>query len=259
MMPSPRRSRFRRILAGVDFSAPSAKALRYAVALRKAAGGRVVAVHAIDSLLTAAASRAYAVAPLIQETRADLEKFVASAVGVQAAANIDCVVTVGPAREALIDQSRRLRPDVVVIGTNGRGGVAKVFFGSVAEALLRRYQGAVMAVPPGRGNPDASWPGPYVLAAVGRSAHRRAMMTTSARVAEILGAWVSVVDPKAAIQRPHRRDAELLLLPLPKANRFKTFRQGTAAYEFVRAARRPVLVIHTGGRIGHAETVRKVA
>jgi nucleotide-binding universal stress UspA family protein len=270
MMPSPHTRRFRLILAGVDFSGPSAKALRYAVAVARVSGARVVAVHAIDPLLPAAASRAYAKGALIQEIRADLEKFVRSAVGAREAARMKCLVAVGPPREALIAESRRLRPDVVVIGTHGRGGVAKMFFGSVAEALLRRYQGTVMTVPTGVGNPDASWPRPSVLAAVdlaasaggrtrGANAQRRAMIAASARMAEILGAWVSVVEPAAAIGRPRPRKAELVLLPLPRADRFRAFRQGTLAYEFIRAARRPVLVMHTGSRIGHAAIAPRAA
>ena len=34
--------------------------------------------------------------------------------------------------------------DITVVGTNGRGGVSKLFFGSTTESLLRRCTGAVM-------------------------------------------------------------------------------------------------------------------
>jgi hypothetical protein len=53
--------------------------------------------------------------------------------------------------------------------------------------------------------------------------------------------------------------ASLVLLPLPMADRLRTFRQGTAAYRFVCQARRPVLVLRTGRRIGHAELPRRAA
>src|SRR5689334_21008053 len=68
MMPPPRTHRFHVVLAAVDFSRQSAKAIRYAVALARAGGGRVVAVHAIDPLLAGAAARAYAERTLIQDT-----------------------------------------------------------------------------------------------------------------------------------------------------------------------------------------------
>ena len=259
MMPSPRTHRLRLSLAGVDFSRPSAKALRYAVAAARAGGGRVVAVHAIDPLLSAAASRAYASRPLIAETRTSLVKFVRSTVGAPAAAAVECVVTVGTARQALITESQRLRADIVVVGTSGRGGVAKAFFGSATEALLRRHRGAVMVIPPGSPDPPAGWPCPSVVAAVMDDAHRRSSMQAAARAADVFGAWLSVANADAAVPHSAWRQASLVLLPLPAADRFRAFRQGTAAYRFVCRTRRPVLVIHTGRRIGHSEVHGRAA
>lgn len=259
MMPSSRTHRLRLILAGVDFSRSSAKALRYAVAAARSGGGRVVALHAIDPLLSAAASRAYASRPLAAETRASLVKFVRSAIGAPAAAAVDCVVTVGTARQALITESQRLRADIVVVGTNGRGGIAKAFFGSVTEALLRRHHSAVMVVPPGCPDPPPEWPCPSVVAAVLDDAHRRSTVQAAAHAANVFGAWLSVVDADATLPHAVWRQAGLVLLPLPAADRFRTFRQGTAAYRFVCRTRRPVLVIHTGRRIGHREVHGRAA
>src|SRR5690349_19361587 len=100
MMPMPFVHRFRLIVAGVDFSAESAHALRYAAATAKRCGGRVVALHALDPLLSAAAARAYAERPLVVETKTALERFVRKAL-VADAANVECSVSVGPARDVL--------------------------------------------------------------------------------------------------------------------------------------------------------------
>jgi len=259
MMPPPRRPRFRLILAAVDFSRPSAKALRYAAAVARASGGRVLAMHVIDPLLDAAAARAYAERTLIDETRTDLAKFVRSALGAAGAAGVDCEVLVGAARQTLIARSRKLRPDVIVMGTNGRGGVAKAFFGSTTEALLRRYDGPVMVIPRGCPDPEANWPGPSVVAAVGTGPRRRAMMMAAARAADVFGAWLSAIDIDAAVPRSRWHQASLVLLPMPAAKRFEAFRQGTAAYRFVCRTRRPVLLLHTGHRIGHADPPRRAA
>lgn len=259
MMPSPRTHRLRLILAAVDFSRPSAKALRYAVAAARSGGGRVVALHAIDPLLSAAASRAYASHPLVTETRTSLVKFVKSAVGAPAAAAIECLVTVGAARQALISESQRLRADIVVVGTNGRGGIAKAFFGSATEALLRRHQGAVMVIPPGCPDPPPGWPGPSIVAAVLDDGHRRPTMRAAAHAADVFGTWLSVVDAGASLPHSAWRKASLVLLSLPAEDRFRTFRQGTAAYRFVCRTRRPVLVMHTGRRIGHTQVHGRAA
>lgn len=258
-MPAARTHRLRLILAAVDFSRASAKALRYAVAAARAGGGRVVAVHAVDPLLSAAASRAYASRPLAAETRASLVKFVQAAVGAAVAPAVECVVSVGTARHVLIDECRRLHADIVVVGTNGRGGVAKAFFGSATEALLRRHLGAVMVIPPRCPDPSPEWPGPSVVAAVKHDRHRRSTMQAAAHAAEVFGAWLSVVDFDTATPPSAWRRAALVLLPMPAADRFRTFRQGTVAYRFVCAIRRPVLVMHSGRRIGHREVHGRAA
>jgi universal stress protein E len=48
-----------------------------------------------------------------------------------------------PVVEAAVGE---LRPDLLVVGTHGRTGVAHAFLGSVAEQLMRRPQCDVMAV-----------------------------------------------------------------------------------------------------------------
>jgi nucleotide-binding universal stress UspA family protein len=253
MLPRPRTRRFRLILAGVDFSPQSANALRYAVALSQTCGGRVVALHAIDPLLTAAAVRAYAELPLIRETKQGLSRFVAKALGPDAARRVNCLALVGAARQALIAEGRRRHADVIVVGTNARSGVAKMFFGSTTEAMLRRYHGAVLVVPPRCSRPPKDWPHGTVVAAIGAGPHRRAMLSAAARTAEIFGGWLRVVTPTAPMLRSGRQDDRLVLLPLPDSARLRTFAQGGSAYEFVRRSHLPVLVLHTGRRIGHVE------
>jgi len=250
MMPTPRAHRFRVILVAIDFSAQSARALRYGVATARAAGGRVVALHALDPLLSAAAARAYAERPLIADTRAALARFVSKTLGREDADAIGCTVDVGPARRVVIEEARRQRADVVVVGTSGRGGVSKLFFGSTTESLLRRYTGAVMVVPPGAPKPGPRWPDGRMLGAIAAGPHRRAIASAAARTAEVFGAWLTL----GGAERPSRHapaSAPLIVLPLPAATRLRAFKQGTAAYEFVRRARVPVLVMHTGRAIGH--------
>jgi nucleotide-binding universal stress UspA family protein len=259
MMPTPRTRRLRLVLAGVDFSPQSARALRYAAALARACGGRVVALHAVDPLLTTAAARGYSERVLMRDTQDDLTDFVRRALGPDGAARVECAVVVGAARGALMSESTRRRPDVVVVGTSGRGGMAKLFFGSVTEALLRRYHGAVLVVPPRCPTPGDQWPHGSVVGAIGAGPHRRAMLSAAARTAEIFGSWLTVASPELPAGRSRWRRTPLVVLPLPDSARLRTFAQGTSAYEFVRQARVPVLVMHTGRRIGHVEAGQTAA
>jgi nucleotide-binding universal stress UspA family protein len=108
MMPPPMKRGFRSILCAVDFSPPSAKALRYAAALARACGGRVTAIYAADPLLTAAVVTAYDSHVLERNALADLEKFVrASVPGTPARADIRSVVQVGAPGPVVLAFARR--------------------------------------------------------------------------------------------------------------------------------------------------------
>ena len=45
---------------------------------------------------------------------------------------------------------QRLQPDVLVIGTHGRSGIAKALLGSLTEEVLRSLDVDILAVPPAR-------------------------------------------------------------------------------------------------------------
>jgi nucleotide-binding universal stress UspA family protein len=48
--------------------------------------------------------------------------------------------------EAILDQARKLRADVIVLGTHGRRGLRRVLMGSDAEAVLREARIPVLLV-----------------------------------------------------------------------------------------------------------------
>ena len=53
--------------------------------------------------------------------------------------------------EEILTAAKKGSADLVVVGTRGRSGLAKFFLGSVAEAVLRRADCDVLAVPPAVG------------------------------------------------------------------------------------------------------------
>jgi nucleotide-binding universal stress UspA family protein len=247
MLPLTTR-RFRSVLCAVDFSAQSAKALRYAAAVAGAAGGRVTAIHAVDPLLSAAAAVAYDSGALETRAHADLVRFVKRTIPGDAAAAVRCVVAVGAAGPVVLAYARRVRAGLVVMGTHGRRGAAKLFFGSTTAAVLRRFRGPILAIPPHCRGPQAAWPGGSIVAAIDAGRHRRAMLSAAARMAEAFGAWLSVAPAVPATAT--RRGTRMIILPLPSRGRLRMLRQGSAAYRFVCAARSPVLVLRAGSRAG---------
>lgn len=56
----------------------------------------------------------------------------------------------GPTVETLVAEARRERADVIVMGSHGRGALAKVLVGSVSEGVLRAGCCPVLLVPASR-------------------------------------------------------------------------------------------------------------
>lgn len=81
-----------------------------------------------------------------QEASRNLSAFVKS-VGWHSAGQELRLAETSPAEE-ILSVARERSADLVVVGTHGRGGLAKFFLGSVAEAVLRRADRDVLAVPP---------------------------------------------------------------------------------------------------------------
>ena len=251
MMPVPKSPRFRSIVCAVDLSPHSAVALRYASALAAASGGTVTALFAVDPLLSAAGAAAYDSNVVERQALRDVQRFVRATLGPVVGPSVRCTVATGPARTVVVREARRLDGEVVVIGTNARRGARKLFFGSTTESVLRHWRGPVLVIPPGCHVPRHAWPGSSIVAAVGLDRHRRAEIGAAARMAEHFGAWLSIVPvTPAESRRPDR--AALIIYPLPRAGRLRTFQQGGVAYRFICASRAPVLVIRTaraGGRV----------
>jgi len=142
-----RRPRFRSILCAVDFSGHSRQALQYAAAVAKRFRGRVTVLFVNDPLLVAAARQAYGdERQLIEQSRAELVRFAARAL--RAPARMPPIVAVGNPASQILTTAKRLRSDLIVIGTQGLSGVQKLVFGSTTEQVLRRTTIPVLAVPP---------------------------------------------------------------------------------------------------------------
>jgi nucleotide-binding universal stress UspA family protein len=253
MLPPVRTRRFAVILAAVDFSRDSARALRYAAAVARSGGGRVIAVHAFDPLLSAAATSVLDHGEAELDALRDLQRFVRTTLG-DAAGEVRTVVRVGRPARVIAEAARRFRSDLVVLGTHGRGGVAELFLGSTAQDMLRRYRGALLVVPPASPGPRRDWPGAAIAAAVGAGGRRQSLLSAAADAAELFGAWLRLIDLAKPVPRSRWRGTRLVILPLPAGARFETFRQDSAAYRFIRDARSPVLVVRTGRRVGQRVT-----
>ena len=135
---------FRTVVAGVDFSVTSRRALEAAARVAEADGARLYAVHVV----AAADGTSTTQQRLAAEHGPALEEFVARSL---LPAGLDVRREVFPypgRRSGLLEFGAVVNADLVAIGTRGRTNLRDVVLGSTAEALLRDSLCAVWAAKP---------------------------------------------------------------------------------------------------------------
>jgi nucleotide-binding universal stress UspA family protein len=257
----------RTILCAVDFSDDSRRALRIAFGLAHRFSSSLVVLHVVDFLLAQAAAAAYSEAQLRADARRELEGVV-SEERRQAHADApepEIAVTVGPPERRICEYAQECAADLVVMGSQGLGGLRKAFMGSVAEKVLRGSEVPVLTV---RASDDGEPWFDAVFAAVGLDDAAGHVARSAAWLAERLQlplTLVHVVTPLTAFpqytnaletaEASRRQDAEhrlsALAAALPSRRPIGTVvRTGRPADEIAAAAAgsRPLLVIGMGGR-----------
>lgn len=135
------------VLCATDFSQSAAAALAFAAQIARSFRAKLFVVHAKApenyALLTAETwpNADVALEEYVVETRRNLyNQF----------PNVDCEVLVaeGGGSEVVDSIAREKKADLIVVGTNGRGGVGRFILGSTAEEVLRRATCPVLTIGP---------------------------------------------------------------------------------------------------------------
>jgi nucleotide-binding universal stress UspA family protein len=144
-------SRIRRILHPTDFSRASGAAFKKALDLAKASKAELLVVRVLAPTVPMVGD-AY-VSPEVYEDLAasarahgkkNLDALVAKAK--KAGVRAKSVLLEGVPHEQIARTARRQRADLVVMGTHGRTGLAKLFLGSVAGRVIAIAPCPVMTV-----------------------------------------------------------------------------------------------------------------
>jgi len=106
---------------------------------------RLTVVFVDDPLLSQAAQR-FDEHALARRTETELTRFVQKAIGERPGCSYE-VVNGDPATE-ILKAARRLKADLIVMGTQGRRGPKRLFFGSTAATVVKRSTIPVLVVPP---------------------------------------------------------------------------------------------------------------
>ena len=144
-----------RVLCPIDFSEASRGALAYAVALARRSGARLTVQHVYGiPVVNAALLRGTAppeVEAAVFATMGEGPMFDQLQIWAEAAGAsdlpIDRQVVEGDPADCIVAAAKQA--DLVVVGTHGRTGLARLALGSVAESVLRRAPCSVLTVPRG--------------------------------------------------------------------------------------------------------------
>lgn len=131
------------VVVGIDGSADSLEALRWAARYVEDTGGELHAVTAYENEL------GFGFAPLSAENHEHeaslvLEHALHKVLGDESSINVVREVVRGHATKVLIDASRNAR--LLVVGNRGYGGFAGLLLGSVSENCVRHAHCSVLVV-----------------------------------------------------------------------------------------------------------------
>jgi len=141
----------RRILHPSDFSPASSAAFKKAIDMAKASRAELLVAHVINPIVPVA-GEGYLPPKMYDDiaasTRAWAQKQLAKLVATakKSGVRVKGLLAEGPAHEQIVRLAKRTRADLVVMGTHGRSGLAKLFLGSVAGRVAAAAPCPVLTV-----------------------------------------------------------------------------------------------------------------
>lgn len=144
---------FRRILHATDFSSASRPAWAKAIALARQNRAALQVAHALPPLALPVGGD-FGFVPsgtyeaIDRRARQHAQKQLTALIGRARKAGVraTAVLLDGAPDDQVPRAARRMRADLIVIGTHGRTGISKVLIGSVAERLVRLAPCPVLTV-----------------------------------------------------------------------------------------------------------------
>jgi nucleotide-binding universal stress UspA family protein len=137
-----------KIMVAIDFSEDSDHALEQAMRLAARLHGQLELVHVVaprPALPTDVVSAEPMDSGEVERAREALK---AAKARVEARhIPVATHLAVGQVVYGLIDTIREMKPELVIVGSHGKGAIKRAFLGSVSESLVRRSTAPVLVVP----------------------------------------------------------------------------------------------------------------
>jgi len=145
---------YKRILVPVDGSPTSNSGLDEAVRLARAGGSKIRLLHIIDDTLAFSSPDGAGVNYVLDALRGSARQALKDAGDRVRRARLEAETGLvenftGRVADAIVEQAKRWRADVIVMGTHGRRGFDRLLIGSNAELVVRHSHVPVLLVPAG--------------------------------------------------------------------------------------------------------------
>jgi nucleotide-binding universal stress UspA family protein len=133
----------KKILVATDFNEPSVAALNYGRELARSFGAKLVVLHVVDDTLVGAVAPNGFVFPdasLQQTMEGEAQRRMDDLVSAEdrrLLGALGVVVTANSPAMAVVQYAKDSDVNLIVIGTHGRGAIAHLLLGSVAEHIVR--------------------------------------------------------------------------------------------------------------------------
>jgi universal stress protein A len=141
----------RRILAPTDFSEHALPAVRYAVELADKFAAELILLHVVPDAVLALPDAVMPTPAPMTDLHALTEAGKEGLANLIAAEKLEAYhprpeVRIGSPATEIIAAAKDLHADLVCVATHGRGGLARVILGSVAEMVVRQAPCPVLTV-----------------------------------------------------------------------------------------------------------------
>ena len=146
---------YKRILVPVDGSPTSNSGLDEALRLARAGGSKIRLLHIVDDTLAFNSPDGAGVNYVLEALRKSGRQALQDASDRVRRARLEAQTGLvenftGRVADAIVEQARRWRADLIVMGTHGRRGFDRLLIGSNAELVVRQSLVPVLLVPAGR-------------------------------------------------------------------------------------------------------------
>jgi nucleotide-binding universal stress UspA family protein len=143
---------YKRILVPVDGSPTSNNGLDEAARLARGSGSRLLLLHVVDDAVAFNSPDGAGVNLVLETLREAGKSALAQAAEYARRAKLQAETVLlekatGRIDEAIVEQAKRWRADLIVMGTHGRRGVNRLLLGSNAELVVRNSTLPVLLVP----------------------------------------------------------------------------------------------------------------